>query len=181
YAPHNDHQINIYDQFQKNHSILVACAQQAPQQDTVHPTDSMLVTGVHFSCLNDSQLKACFFIYDLETETLHKKNLEGKLTDLFIHCSIISITQENYLRLNREKRLLNGFNNKSTALYNAHKKPLWTCHEPTFVSLFHENCPDCSAGFANLAPDYLIFNSLGLGSVHECLQISYFSAPLSQT
>ncbi|CAG8812344.1 37125_t:CDS:2, partial [Gigaspora margarita] len=61
YAPHNDHQISIYDQFQKNYSILVACTQQAPQQGTIHPTDSMLVTGVHFSCLNDSQLKASSF------------------------------------------------------------------------------------------------------------------------
>ncbi|KAF0559887.1 hsp70 family protein [Gigaspora margarita] len=177
YAPHNDHQINIYDQFQKNYSILVACTQQAPKQSTIHPTDSMLVTDVHFSCLNDSQLKACFFIYDLETEKLHKENFEGKFNDLFIHCSIISITQGNYLKLNREKKILDRFNNKSTVFYNAHKKSLWTCHEPTFVSLFHENCPDCSAGFVNLAPNYLIFNSLG--NVHECLQISYFSAPLS--
>ncbi|CAG8826295.1 35074_t:CDS:2, partial [Gigaspora margarita] len=160
YAPHNDHQISIYDQFQNNHSILVACTQQAPQQDTTHPTDSTLVTGIHFSRLNDFQLKVCFFIYDLETKTLYKKNFEEKLTDLSIHCSIISITQENYLKLNRETSIFDIFNNKSMNFYNAHERSLWTCLEPTFVSLFHENCPDCSSGFANLTPDYLIFNSL---------------------
>ncbi|CAG8774179.1 12249_t:CDS:2, partial [Racocetra persica] len=55
YAPTNNHQISIYDQF-KDHSILVACTQQLPQQIDFHPKNSTLVTGVHFSCLNDSQL-----------------------------------------------------------------------------------------------------------------------------
>ncbi|CAG8600690.1 1387_t:CDS:2, partial [Cetraspora pellucida] len=128
-APNGDHQISICDKFQRNHSILVSCTQQAPQQSIIHPEKSTLVTGVHFACLNGSQLNACFFMYDLETETLYKENFEGKLIDLFIHCS-----------------------------------------------LFHEkSCQNC--GFVNLAPNYLIFNSLG--DVRDDLQISYFCAPLS--
>ncbi|CAG8595723.1 11007_t:CDS:1 [Racocetra fulgida] len=80
-----NNQISIYDQF-KDHSILVACTQQLPQQIDFHPKNSTLVTGVHFSCLNDSQLSACFFIYDLKKKKLHKENLGGELTDLFVHC-----------------------------------------------------------------------------------------------
>ncbi|CAG8800601.1 32655_t:CDS:1, partial [Racocetra persica] len=84
---------------------------------------------------------------------------------------IIPVTQGNYLTLNRERG-----SNRSTILYNAsspHKIPLWTCHEPTFVSLFH------FAGFVNLAPNYLIFNSVGDCGVRDDLQISYFRVPLS--
>ncbi|CAG8466301.1 11862_t:CDS:2 [Scutellospora calospora] len=172
-STNNNHQISICDEFEKSHSILATCTQLAPQQDIIHPKASTLVTGVHFCCV-ESQLKACFFMYDLVTEALHRTNFEGKLNNLFIHCSIISIAQKNYLKLNRERNFMNFINNNSTILYNA--SPLWTCSEPTFVSLFHETCPGCIAGFVNLAPNYLIFNSPS--NIRDDPQISYFCAPL---
>ncbi|CAG8830117.1 41215_t:CDS:2, partial [Gigaspora margarita] len=176
--------ISIY-QFDeiRNHSLLATCAQRIPQQSEIIPMKSKLATGVHF-CYESQQLKACYFIYDLESMKCFKQNNHTELSDLIIHCSIVSqnspISYLNNLQLNKKRRL--GMHKKPYILYNIPEQntPLWTHDRLTFVNILQNAnaCPNnCNAGFIILSPNpkYLEFSQNNL----KDLEISYFClAPL---
>ncbi|RIB18901.1 hypothetical protein C2G38_2084519 [Gigaspora rosea] len=108
--------ISIY-QFDeiRNHSLLATCAQRIPQQSEVIPMKSKLATDVHF-CYESQQLKACYFIYDLESMTCFKQNNHPELSDLIIHCSIVhQNNSKSYLKLDKKVGL--SFHRKPYILY----------------------------------------------------------------
>ncbi|CAG8719139.1 8428_t:CDS:2, partial [Cetraspora pellucida] len=128
-----ENSIGNYGQIQ-GHSLLATCAQRMPQQSEVVPMNSKLVTGVHFYC-ESQQLKACSFIYDLESKRCFKQNNHQELSDLIIHCSYDISESPNTL--------------------------LWTHDKLKFVNILQNACPkNCTAGFIILSPTpkYLVFN-----------------------
>ncbi|KAF0344512.1 hsp70 family protein [Gigaspora margarita] len=176
--------ISIY-QFDeiRNHSLLATCAQRIPQQSEIIPIKSKLATGVHF-CYESQQLKACYFIYDLESMKCFKQNNHPELSDLIIHCSIVRQNSSiNNLQLDKKIRL--SFHRKPYILYNIseHNIPLWTHDRLTFVNILQNAnaCPNnCNAGFIILSPNpkYLEFSQNNLKDLKD-LEISYFClAPL---